>query len=89
MNLGQQRLLDLIKNHGKSQADIATAIGVKGDLVSRWLEMDESKRRTKPSLEMAGKLHDAFGIDPLDWTREAEALPESERKPTPGTEKAS
>lgn len=72
MTRGQEALRKIMAERGLSQADVAKAVRAGDDLVSRWLENDPAKRRTKPSLEMAGRLHEAFEIDPLDWGREIE-----------------
>ncbi len=84
MTKGQEQLRRIMTERSLTQAQVGEALDAGGDLVSRWLEEDPAKRRTKPSLEMAGRLPDKFGIDPLDWGREADTAPESERNPTPG-----
>jgi transcriptional regulator with XRE-family HTH domain len=61
-----------MQDRGLSQGKVGVAVGVEASVVLRWLETDHDKRHTKPSLEMAGRLFESFGIDPLDWGRDAE-----------------
>lgn len=64
----------LLAKLGKTQADIAEAIGVSRPLVGLWLRADRL-----PTVEMRGRLEKRFAIPADAWDQEA---PKAKAKPT-------
>jgi len=66
-----KRILDLRRNRGWSQPKLGKMIGTSGAIIGRY-ERDEMK----PSIEVARKLADAFGVT-LDFLFNSKGIPDA------------
>lgn len=69
-----RKVASAVTSSGKSQEEIADAMGVDPSTVSRWMTDDEKAGRT-PTLAHAGQMADLVGADPDAVFRELETAP--------------